>query len=171
MATIYYYIPREKLMETLRCGMKLSEHYAYRIPIRGSDKKCMVGFLHPKDNKTKWESDQDICLKLQLPIEHCYVINEVSLLIPPKEYDIIPLADYRYGTFENPRVLFYSSLLPEEISTWNPIIDEPLLFDNSSDLFYQQQIATIMEDHSLSDIYYALCEYLDNTQKKEPNEH
>ena len=166
MATIYFYVNSSKLNETLRYGIKLSQNFSHKLPIKGAEKKCMVGLLNPKDDKSKFESDDYVCLKLNLYPEQCYVINEVALVIPPKDYEIINLKDYKYGEFESPKVLFTCSILPEEISLLNKTIDEPLLFDNSKDLFYQIKIAKMLDDLEPSEIYFALCEYMDYKESK-----
>lgn len=166
MATIYFYVKSSKLNETLRYGIKLSQNFSHIIPIKNIEKKCMVGLLNPKDDIDKFNSDDYVCLKLNLYLEQCYIINDVSLVIPPKEYEIINIKDYKYGEFESPRVLFSCSILPEEITILNKTIDEPLLFDNSKDLFYEIKIAQMMDELTPSEIYFALCEYVDYKESK-----
>ena len=112
MATIYFYVKSSKLNETLRYGIKLSQNFSHKIPIKGVEKKCMVGLLNPKDDMDKYNSDDYICLKLNLYAEQCYILNEVSLVIPPKEYEIINIQDYKYGDLESPIVIFSCSILP-----------------------------------------------------------
>jgi len=166
MATIYFYVKSSKLNETLRYGIKLSQNFSHIIPIKDIEKKCMVGLLNPKDDIDKFNSDEYVCLKLNLYPEQCYIINEVFLVIPPKEYEVINIKDYKYGEFENPRVLFSCSILPEEITILNKTIDEPLLFDNSRDLFYQIKISKMLDELNPSEIYFALCEYIDYKESK-----
>ena len=76
MATIYFYVNSSKLNETLRYGIKLSQNFLYNIPIKGVEKKCMVGLLNPKDEIHKFQSEEYVCLKLNLYPEQCYIINE-----------------------------------------------------------------------------------------------
>ena len=166
MVTIYFYVKSSKLNETLRYGIKLSQNFSHIVPIKGIEKKCMVGLLNPKDDIDKYNSDEFVCLKLNLYAEQCYVINEVSLVIPPKDYEIQNIKDYKYGEFESPRVLFSCSILPEEIAILNKTIDEPLLFDNSKDLFYQIKIAKMIDELNPSEVYFALCEYIDYKESK-----
>jgi hypothetical protein len=65
------------------------------------------------------------------------------------------------GTFESPRVIFNTSILPEQIEVLNDTIDEPILFESSKDLFYQIKIHKIIDEMAPEDVYFALCEYLD----------
>lgn len=166
MATIYFYVKSSKLNETLRYGIKLSQNFSHIIPIKGNEKKCMVGLLNPKDDIDKFNSDEYICLKLNLYAEQCYIVNEVSLVIPPKEYEVVNINDYIYGDLESPRVLFSCSILPEEITLLNKTIDEPLLFDNSKDLYYQIKVAKMIDELEPSEVYFALCEYIDYKESK-----
>lgn len=166
MATIYFYVRSSKLHETLRYGIKLSQNFSHIIPIKGIEKKCMVGLLNPKDDIDKYNSEEFICLKLNLYPEQCHIINDVSLIIPPKKYETVSILDYKYGEFENPRVLFSCSILPEEITLLNKTIDEPLLFDNSRDLYYQIRITKMIDELKPSEIYFALCEYIDYKESK-----
>ena len=166
MATIYFYVKSSKLNETLRYGIKLSQNFSHIIPIKGIEKKCMVGLLNPKDDMDKYNSDEYICLKLNLYTEQCYVLNEVSLIIPQKEYEVINIQDYKYGDIESPRVIFSCSILPEEVTILNKIIDEPLMFENSKDLFYQIKISKMIDELQPSEVYFALCEYIDYKESK-----
>lgn len=166
MSTIYYYVKNSILDETLRYGIKLSTFYSHQLPINGIEKKCMIGLLNPKDDLNRFNSEDYTCLKLSLRPEQCYVINDVALVLPPKRYNIINLKKYLYGTFESPRIIITTSILPEAISVMNKTIDEPLLFDNSKDLYYQNKIKEMIEENDLSEVYLALCEYFDYKDKK-----
>ena len=95
MATIYFYVKSSKLNETLRYGIKLSQNFSHKVPIKGIEKKCMVGLLNPKDDINKFASEDYVCLKINLYTEQCFVINDVALIIPPKEYEIYPLTEYK----------------------------------------------------------------------------
>ena len=74
--------------------------------------------------------------------------------------------DYLYGTYENPRVIFNTSILPEQISVLDDTIDEPILFENSKDLFYTIRINRLIDEMEPIDVYTALCEYLDYKDAK-----
>ena len=168
MATIYYYVDSSKLSKIRSFGVKLSDNFSHTIPINGLEKRVFVGLLNPKDEPLKYNSKEFTCLKVNLYPEQCYVINEVNLIITPKngDYNLIPLNDYIYGSFENPRVIFNTSILPEQIEILDDTMDEPLLYDNSKDLFYQIRINRIIDELPPSDVYYALCEYLDDKDAK-----
>ena len=169
MATIYYYVDSSKLSKIRSFGIKLSENFSNIIPINGLEKRVFVGLLNPKDDMTKYNSSQFTCLKINLYPEQCYVLNEVSLIIKPRDnnYNLIPLNDYIYGTYENPRVIFNTSILPEQIELLDDTMDEPILFDNSKDLFYPIRINKIIDELEPSEVYFALCEYLDDRDIKD----
>lgn len=161
MSTIYFYVPSSELNDTLKYGIKLSKSFSHTIPINGIEKKCLVGLLNPKDDLQKFNSEEYACVKIDIKPEYCFIINDVALVIPPTNYRTINLKKYTYGDIESPRVLFSTSILPEQISALNKTIDEPLLFDNSRDLFYQLKINKMLDELPPSEVYLALCEYFD----------
>ena len=169
MATIYFYIDSSKLDRVKKFGLKLSDNYSHTIPINGLSKRVFVGLLNPKDDLSKYNSKDYTCIKVNLYADQCYVLNEVSLIITPRDgdYKLIPLNDYIYGSLESPRVIFNSSILPEQIEVLNDTIDEPILFENSKDLFYRIRIEKIIDELDPSEIYFALCEYLDYKDGKD----
>ena len=163
MATIYFYVDSSKLDRIKKFGLKLSENFSHEVVIGDLKKRVFVGLLHPKDEPKKYDSPQYTCLKVNLYPEQCYVLNEVSLIITPKDndYHLVSLNDYIYGTYENPRVIFNTSILPEQIEVLDDTIDEPILFENSKDLFYHIRINRLIDEMEPVDVYTALCEYLD----------
>ncbi len=163
MATIYFYVDSSKLNKIQNFGLKLSDNFSHTIPINGLPKRVFVGLLNPKDDMFKYNSKDYTCIKVDLYPDQCYVINEVKLIITPKDgdYGLIHLSDDMYGTFESPRVIFNTSILPEQIEVLNDTIDEPILFESSKDLFYQIKIHKIIDEMAPEDVYFALCEYLD----------
>lgn len=163
MATIYFYINSSKLDQVLRFGLKLSDNYSHTIPINNLQKRVFVGLLNPKDDLFKYNSEDYTCLKVDIYPEHCYVLNEVSLILTPKDgnYGLIPLNEYNYGFYESPRVVFNSSILPEQIEVLNDTIDVPILFESSKDLYYRIRVNELVDELDPSEVYFALCEYFD----------
>ena len=162
MATIYFYVDSSKLNKIKSFGLKLSDNFSHTIPIGNFEKRVFVGLLNPKDEPNKYNSDKYTCLKVNLYPEKCYVINEPSLIVTPKDgdYGLISLNDYCYGQYPNPRVLFNSSILPEQIEVLDDIMDEPILFESSKDLYYQIRVSRIIDEIDPEDAYIALCNYL-----------
>jgi hypothetical protein len=171
MATIYFYVDSSKLDKILSFGLKLSDNFSHTVPINGLEKRVFVGLLNPKDELTKYNSNEYTCLKINLYPEQCYVLNEVSLIITPKDgnYNLIPLNEYNYGFYENPRVIFNTSILPEQISVLDETMDEPILYESSKDLYYQIRVQRIIDELPPEDVYFALCEYFDCTNKQKSN--
>ncbi len=163
MITLYYYIDSSKLENVRRFGLKLSENYSHTVPMNGLPKRVFVTLLNPKDDLTKYNSPNYTCLKIHMYPEHCYVINEVSLIINPKDgnYNLIPVMDYVYGEYENPRVIFNTSILPEQIELLDDTIDEPILFESSKDLFYHARLNELLDEMDPQEAYFALCDYID----------
>ncbi len=163
MATIYFYVNSSKLDIIQRFGIKLSENYSHTIPINNLQKRVFVGLLHPKDDMFKYNSKDYTCIKVDIYPEHCYVLSEISLIIAPKDnnYKLIPLNDYQYGYYESPRVVFNSSILPEQISLLDDVIDEPLPFESSKDLYYSIKVNQLIDEMDPQDAFIALSDYLD----------
>ena len=168
MVTLYYYIDSSKLESVRRFGLKLSENYSYTLPVNGLQKRFFAALLNPKDDLLKYNSEQFTCLKVHIYPDLCYVVNEISLIINPKngDYGLIPLNDYVYGEFENPKVVFNSSILPEQIELLDDVMDEPILFESSKDLFYQSKVTELLDEMSPQEAYFALCDYIDYNKSK-----
>lgn len=168
MATIYYYVDSSKIDKIRSFGLKLSENFTHTIPIGDLPKRVFVGLLNPRDDMFKYNSKEYTCIKVNLYPEQCYVLNEVSLIITPKDgnYGLIPLGDYLYGFYEKPRVVFNTSILPEQIEILDDVMDEPILFESSKDLFYQIRVSKLIDEMDPQEAYSALCEYLDYKEGK-----
>ena len=50
------------------------------------------------------------------------------------------------GDFEDPLALICSTILPENISIYNKIIDTPLLVENSKDFYYKKSIFEMLDN-------------------------
>ena len=86
MATIYFYVKSSKLNETLRYGIKLSQNFSHIIPIKGTEKKCMVGLLNPKDDIDKYNSANRLYgYNIQNGGEH---ITRKEFILQEKWYEI-----------------------------------------------------------------------------------
>ncbi len=169
MATIYFYVDSSKLNKIKSFGLKLSDNFSHTIPINGLPKRVFVGLLNPKDDLAKYNSKDYTCIKVNLYPDQCYVINEVQLILIPKDgdYGLIPLADYVYGYYESPKVIFNTSILPEQIEVLDDVMDEPILFESSKDLYYRIRVNKLIDELDPSEAYFALCEYLDYKDGKD----
>ena len=158
MAIIYRFILKERADDCLKYGIRLSTQFDKEIEIDGEKKPVIQGFLNPKDSDYKFESDEYIGLKIDIPEKYCNVMDAPSVNdIPP----IIPLENYKLGSFKDPEVLITSSILPEKISMLNNDIDVPVLYDNSRNLYYSCRVTEMLDEMSPKEAYVVLKNYFE----------
>ena len=161
MSIIYYYTKNETLPIYLKYGIRLSKNFDKEINISGYKKPFLIGFLNPKDNKTKYNSSDYTCLKLDLFDNHCKVIDLSSNENFNEVIDYTPLEEYKLGTYKNPAVLIDTSVVSDKISLYNKNMDIPLLFDNSEDFFYELEIRKMIDEMPLKEVYELLRNFKD----------
>ncbi len=154
MSIIYYYSKNENLQIYLKYGIRLSKNFDIELNLNGYVKPFLIGLLNPKDDKQKYNSSEYTCLKLDMINTHCKVIDLNSMGNQQLEY--IELDEYIFGTYKNPIVLIDTSIISDKISTYNKIIDIPILFDNSEDFYYELKVKKMMDENPIKDIYELL---------------
>ena len=156
MSIIYYYTKKDNLPIYLKYGIRLSKNYDEEFNISGYKKPYLLGLLNPKDDMSKYNSNDYTCLKLDVLSNHCKVINYSIQLNINEITPYIPLEEYKFGTFKNPCILIDTSIISDKISLYNKIIDVPLLYDNSEDFYYELQNQKILDELSPKEIYELL---------------
>lgn len=170
MSIIYYYAKNDNLPIFLKYGIRLSKNFDKEINIRGNKKPFLIGFLNPRDDIKKYNSETYTCLKLDLFNNHCKVIDYSSNEIFDEFIDFIPLEEYKFGTYKNPIVLIDTSIISDKISVYNKIMDVPILYDNSEDFFYEVQIRKMIDERPLKDVYTILKNnYIGGNYEKNTN--
>ena len=153
MAGLYFYAPKEKIKDIVDCGMKLSEWYDRELTLHGlnGSRKIIKALLNPRDDVNRLKDADYRCLRLDVDLDYCRV-GDASLYemgqnepILMKQYgdNLIPLCNYRFGTFRNPEVLVMSSILPERIEVMGIALDTPILYESSETLY----LNNILEKH------------------------
>jgi hypothetical protein len=148
----YYYVPISEKENIVTCGMKLSETAERMVMIDGHPTNCISALLHPKDNMTKYKSNQFTCIRIELKEKFCFV-GEKSFAEDPLSHDlylksIIPVENYKLGTYRNPECLITCTILPENISLENKTIGYPILYNNSQDLYISSLMETLANQYS-----------------------
>lgn len=157
MSIIYYYTKNDNLPIFLKYGIRLSKNFNKELNINGYIKPYLIGLLNPKDDISKYNSTEFTCMKLDILDSHCKIIDSSFIEnynSQPLEY--IPIEDYIFGTYKNPLVLIDSSIISDKISTYNKIMDIPLLFDNSEDFYYELKIKKIIDELPPKEVYELL---------------
>lgn len=173
MAELYFFVSRDKVQDIVDCGLKLSEWYDREITLPGMNgsRKVLKAYLNPRDDRAKYKDAGFQCLRLNVDLDYCrvadwalYKIGRDEPFLMQKYYEsIIPLRDYRFGTFREPEVLVMTSILPEYIEITGVAMDIPLLYESSEALY----LTNLMEKQeelykdSGNHLLYAFYTYLE----------
>lgn len=155
MVEVYFHIPAEKAGDAVECGMKLSEWYSRETVIGGTSRKCIAALFNPRDEYEKYTSGAYRCLKLEIEEKYCYAADrslyEAGLSDPRAmelyRASIIPVGDYSLGEYRFPEVLVTSTILGENISMSGKMLDTPLLYSNSEDLYINNLMEQLRDRH------------------------
>lgn len=143
MADIYCYIKNSNLESCLKYGIKLSVYYHDNVKVNSTSKQYILGYLNPKDNLEKFNSDSYTCIRATLNNDYLF-ITDISLMDSSYfEEGLIPIEEYKFGTFRNPIVLIFCSILSNQINKTNKIIDVPVLYDSSEEIYLKNSIETL----------------------------
>lgn len=155
MVEVYYYVPAECVSEIIECGMKLSKWCDKEVYINGENRKVLSALLNPKDDIEKYKSDELKCIKLEISTDYCYAADRYLYIAGGNSPElmnmytnsIIPLKDYRFGTYRLPECLVTSTIIPGYIRVLDKRMDSPVLFDRSEDLYISNILEEYREEH------------------------
>ncbi len=138
----YIFVDKSSAENCCKYGMKLSLFSNINLQIRGEPKSGIEGFLSPKDSP-KYKDDKYDILRINLKETKTYVVNELN----HKEF--CKLEKYEFGNYMCPKIVIYSSIMPENIFKYNKILDVPLIIQNSKE-FYIERKEELSFDNDLS---------------------
>jgi len=148
---VYLYVKKDKLIDCIKYGMKLSEYTNVSFYKGTSLKKGIIAYISPKDTNDYLNENYDI-LRIKTDELNIYVNN--SSIVESYENirfnfsEMCSLDNYVLGDFMNPKLIICSTILPEYIYKYNRIIDVPLLVDNSKELYLNRELEEINERKS-----------------------
>ena len=156
MIEVYYYIPDNKVDETVECGLKLSEWYDKEVAICGESVKCISALLNPRDDYNKYKSEDSTCIKFELPEKYCFVADKYLYNIGKDSTkamelylkSIIPVHEYKFGMYRMPECLVTSTILSDQISVAEGKLDSPILYVSSEELYVNNVIEMSREEDS-----------------------
>lgn len=172
MAGVYFFIPRDKLNNAVECGIKLSEYYRRELelaPGEGS-RRALKAYLNPRDDESRMKDPSFACLRLNVDPAYCrvgdgalYGMGRSNPLFQARYLSrLIPLSDYRFGTFRQPECLVFTSILPESIETMGKVMDIPVLYESSEALYLSNVIEKQSENGDGGNLLlYAFCYYME----------
>ncbi len=149
MENLYIYVQKENLDNISKYGMKLSEYANKILSISNNEKKGIVAFLSPKDTPLYIDEDY-ICLRINTKNLNIIIYNSICENTSFFNQFICKFDDYTLGSYEDPVALICSSILPENIFTYNKIIDLPLIVENSKDYYYEKSINYMIENNKFT---------------------
>ncbi|NLC68428.1 MAG: hypothetical protein GX754_06515 [Clostridiaceae bacterium] len=156
MAEVYCYIPAGKVEYVVECGVKLSEWHDKEVVINGFKKKCITALLNPKDDMDKYHNKDFVCVKLEVPNNYCFVADRYLYraginmpgIMPMYYASIVPINDYVFGMHRLPECLVTSTVIAGQVKVMNRIIDSPVLFNNSEELYLDNIIEMNKEERA-----------------------
>lgn len=144
MQDLYIYIGKDKVDDCLKYGIKLSEYENKVLKLIDSDKRGIQAFLSPKDSDLYMNDDFE-CVRVLAKNLNAIVFNKICENTQLINNYILDVEDYKLGDFESPEAIICSSILPDNLSLYNKILDKPLLVQNSREFYYEKCINEIME--------------------------
>ncbi|MDD2376099.1 MAG: hypothetical protein PHD15_00350 [Clostridia bacterium] len=140
---VYLYVRKDKLIDCIKYGMKLSEYTNVSFYKGTLIKKGILAYISPKDSDKYFNESYDI-LRIKTDELNIYVNN--SSIVEYCENntcnfsEMCNLNNYLLGEFINPKLIICSTILPEYIYKYNRIIDVPLLVDNSKEFYLSKEL-------------------------------
>ena len=175
MVEVYFYMPADKAGHAVECGIKLSEWYSRETVIDGSNRKCIAALLNPRDEYEKYMSGAYRCLKLEIDPKYCFVADrslyEAGLSYPQAmelyKNSTVPIGNYTFGEYRFPEVLVTSTILGDNISITGKMLDTPVLYENSQELYFNNLMEQLKDEHcDLNDtLLYLYFKWLSDTGK------
>ncbi len=156
LSYLYVYLENDKIEDAIKYGMKLSEH-ANKIITLSKELKGINAYLSPKDSELYY-NEAFTCLKVSDENLNVYVYNKVCENLNSIEHFFCKLDKYKIGSYEEPIALICSTILPENISLYNNIIDTPLIIENSREFFYEKSVYDMLDSGRFS--YFELYQML-----------
>ena len=108
-----------------------------------------MAFLAPKDSPL-YGNDSYECIRVNPTGLSAIVYNKVCENTELIENYTKSLEEYKLGDYESPEAIIMSSILSDNLSHYNKILDKPLLVQNSREYYYEKCINEIMETDMFS---------------------
>lgn len=145
MKTLYLYVPNSQVDICIKYGIKLSQYANKVVNFERTEKKGIIAYLSPMDSK-KYYDNNYTCLKINVNKLNILIYNHTAFSLTNDKFFICNFKDYINGTYEEPRALICSTILPENIYVYNKIIDTPLLIENSKEFYYKHAILDMLDN-------------------------
>lgn len=145
MENLYIYIENTKLDDVIKYGIKLSEFSNKILNIsKDQTKSGIIAYLTPKDSELYYDNNYT-CIRV-FSKDVNYIIYNKTCENTDFSYNFICNPDeYILGNYEEPIALIYSTILPENITVYNKLMDIPILIENSKEYYYEKAVNDMLE--------------------------
>ena len=145
MKNLYIYIEKTKLDDVIKYGIKLSEFSNKVLNISENQTKTgIIAYLTPKDSELYYDSDST-CIRVSTKDINYFIYNKICENTDFTSEFICTPDEYNLGDYEEPIALIYSTILPENISTYNKLMDIPIIIENSKEYYYEKAVNDMLE--------------------------
>lgn len=168
----YYFVPASEAEEITECGLEIGrgEYFVPKFVWNGG--KCFAARLHPGDYAPEEFSPERKCLKIDLSRVRAFIAEEAILYtdIPEEkkrqwfEESILPVDEYKLGTYRKPLCLITNTILPQAMEVYDSLIDEALLYENSEELYLGRLLSQAEDNPEFREL--ALRAYMDSEAAK-----
>lgn len=172
MAGVYYQVRTEQVSDAVQCGLKLSEHAVRELllPAEAQPRRVMIAWLHPDDLPDRGTDNGHTCLRLDVDPARCW-IGDADLYRMGREHpglmarylsSLVPLREYRFGTFRSPECAIPFSVLDSQIAVIGRSLDVAVLYESSASLYLQNLMASYEEAQKDNGnaLFFAWCRLL-----------
>jgi len=140
---VYIHMPKTEALNYASGGIKLSEKKEREFSLNGIKYNCFFGWLHPNDDAAQKRSDDTVCVRINVDARYCFV-EDLDL---PNGESIKPFSNYQLGEYRRPRCLVCCTVLPSRIKLQGRRLDEPILYENSKELYLETLQAELEGNH------------------------
>jgi hypothetical protein len=150
---VFYFTKIDSAEEVMDCGIKLNQYFEREITVNEFKKRFLLTYLHPADS-TKFYDDTYKAVKIKAPDDASYIAegalyDEENMSL--YESSLVPIREYRLGTYRKPECLIQCTLLPHQIEDFDRRRDEPILYDCSENLYLNRVLYKVREEFSFFD--------------------
>lgn len=149
MQDIYIYINKDDVDTCLKYGIKLSEYSNKILKLKNIEKRGILAFLSPKDSDLYTDENYE-CIRVTTKDLSIIIYNKICEDTPLIDNFYCDISEYTIGDYELPEAIICSSILQENLSIYNKILDKPLLVQNSREFYYEKSINDILDSDKFS---------------------
>ena len=138
MQDLYIYINKNDVDTCLKYGIKLSEYSNKILKLQNMEKRGILAFLSPKDSDLYIDENYE-CIRVNIKDLNTIIYNKLCENTPLIDEFYCDISEYSIGDYELPEAIICSSILQENLSIYNKILDKPLLVQNSREFYYEKK--------------------------------